>query len=521
MSPLLGRRSGPSASPPRASLRVSLLTSLLCSLLCSLVGFAGGQVSSECSANFKSGRDDFVLNVDKSVKAGATFLSSPKLSRQRDCLQSCCKDTSCNVVFMEKGDDDGLIKSCSLFNCLYKNHYVCSFGRKSGYINFILDSVYEGHLAVDTRSDESDHPPVAFGGPDQVVQPNEHVTLNGLESKDDNKIETYHWQMVSGNPNAVIETTGFPDQIIVSNLSSGLYKFTLTVTDSAGQMDSTKVTVLVLTPEQSEHHCMAPKKIGPCRGSFPRWHYNAASLACEKFIFGGCKENLNNYISEDECIKACLGSEKKFGRGISIPTSEERCDAMCSPHEFSCASGCCLDRGLECDGTAQCSDGSDEQMCEEVNQEFEVLRNIPLDEQKARCTQPPDTGGCRESFTKWYYSPGRKACLRFNFGGCQGNNNRFDSEDACQSTCHGVTGEDSFIYQGQIDRSVSEGNMGVVAIAALLGVAIAILLGVLVYCLMKGKKKSSQNQRLPANTAQFTSLEDRERLVYNSTTKPM
>lgn len=61
---------------------------------------------------------------------------------------------------------------------------------------------------------------------------------------------------------------------------------------------------------------------------------------------------------------------------------------------------------------------------------------------------------------------------------------------------------------------------GVVAIAALLGVAIAILLGVLVYCLMKGKKKSS-NQRAAANAAHFTSLEDRERLVYNTTTKPM
>lgn len=31
-----------------------------------------------------------------------------------------------------------------------------------------------------------------------------------------------------------------------------MYKFQLTVTDSIGQSDSTQVTVLVLTPEQSE-----------------------------------------------------------------------------------------------------------------------------------------------------------------------------------------------------------------------------------------------------------------------------
>lgn len=39
---------------------------------------------------------------------------------------------------------------------------------------------------------------------------------------------------------------------MVSNLTSGVYKFQLTVTDTIGQSDSTKVTVLVLTPEQSE-----------------------------------------------------------------------------------------------------------------------------------------------------------------------------------------------------------------------------------------------------------------------------
>lgn len=53
---------------------------------------------------------------------------------------------------------------------------------------------------------------------------------------------------------------------------------------------------------------MAPKKAGPCRGSFPRWHYNGAEEKCEEFLFGGCRENLNNYLTEGECVKACHGS---------------------------------------------------------------------------------------------------------------------------------------------------------------------------------------------------------------------
>ncbi|XP_067336118.1 kunitz-type protease inhibitor 1a isoform X1 [Channa argus] len=489
-----------------------------------LIVFLDSTSSQDCLAKFKSGREDFILDVDDSVKYGATFLSSPKLSRYEECVSACCKDPRCNVAFMERGTSGGSVNSCFLFDCLYKKKYVCRFVTKPNYISYLLDSVYEEYLAVESGPpDASDRAPLANGGPDRVVQPHDTVTLNGLESKDDNGIVSYHWQMLSGNPYAVIEKANFEDQIIVSNLSSGVYKFQLTVTDTVGQSDSTKITILVLTPEQSEHHCMAPKKVGPCRGSFPRWHYNAASEQCEKFTFGGCKENLNNYLTKDECNNACYGSEKKSGTGRGLPISnpQEKCGAPCTPEQFSCANGCCLDPGLDCDASRQCSDGSDEQKCDELTDVFEVLLQIPVDEQKVRCTQTPDTGTCRDSFTKWYYSPRKQDCFRFNYGGCQGNENRFDSKESCMIFCRGVTEKDVYIIQGQIERSVSADKTGVIVIAALLGVAIAVLLGILMYCLMKGKKKSSQHRSVPANTAQFTSLEDKERLVYNRTTKPI
>lgn len=60
----------------------------------------------------------------------------------------------------------------------------------------------------------------------------------------------------------------------------------------------------------------------------------------------------------------------------------------------------------------------------------------------------------------------------------------------------------------------------VIAIAALLGLAILILMAVLLYCVIKGRRKSAQHQRVPVNTIPVT-FEDRERLVYNSTTKPI
>lgn len=55
--------------------------------------------------------------------------------------------------------------------------------------------------------DEADHPPVANGGQDLVVQPQDSVTLNGIQSKDDNGIASYQWQLLTPYPYAFIEVS--------------------------------------------------------------------------------------------------------------------------------------------------------------------------------------------------------------------------------------------------------------------------------------------------------------------------
>uniref|UniRef100_A0A3P9M7G3 BPTI/Kunitz inhibitor domain-containing protein n=1 Tax=Oryzias latipes TaxID=8090 RepID=A0A3P9M7G3_ORYLA len=46
-----------------------------------------------------------------------------------------------------------------------------------------------------------------------------------------------------------------------------------------------------------------------------------------------------------------------------------------------------------------------------------------------------DPGPCREYVVKWYYDAIANSCAQFWFGGCLGNENRFDSERSCRETC--------------------------------------------------------------------------------------
>ncbi|KAM4568084.1 LOW QUALITY PROTEIN: collagen, type XXVIII, alpha 1b [Fundulus diaphanus] len=51
------------------------------------------------------------------------------------------------------------------------------------------------------------------------------------------------------------------------------------------------------------------------------------------------------------------------------------------------------------------------------------------------CSHAMDPGPCRNYVAKWYYDAMSNSCAQFWFGGCQGNQNRFDTEKKCRETC--------------------------------------------------------------------------------------
>ncbi|KAK2883740.1 hypothetical protein QQF64_016536 [Cirrhinus molitorella] len=492
-----------------------------------ILGVHGGETQSstaakftsaqdQCVQNFKTGRKNFVLDTEESIEDGAVFLANPSVAHKIACIAECCRDPKCNLALIEDGHETGSRISCFLFNCLYKHKYVCRFIQKQGFTNYILNSVYEYYLNG-RKSDGKDKLPIANPGRDVVVQPNEEVLLNGIESWDDRKIIKYQWSLISGDEYVQIEKTDLPDQVRVSKLVPGVYKFKLTVTNSAQRSDSAEVTVLVLTLAQSERYCLVPKKVGPCRGSFPRWHYNVASSKCEQFFFGGCKENNNNYLSEQECLNACKNTVISSGDTRKLP--KEDCSSSCGEDEFKCSNGCCVKKEFECDGQQHCSDDSDEKNCDQLNNSLTRLLRIEVNK-KAHCIDPPVVGPCRASFSRWYYDPLNKKCHHFTYGGCDGNENNFETTDKCMNNCSGVTENDVFA-EGLFVRGeeeLGESQSASVALAVVLVIAILAILAVLGYCFLKNKRKNHQHQRVATSSPPVVYSEDDQQLVYNSTT---
>jgi len=51
------------------------------------------------------------------------------------------------------------------------------------------------------------------------------------------------------------------------------------------------------------------------------------------------------------------------------------------------------------------------------------------------CNLPPDTGPCKAAFPMFYFDPATGTCESFTYGGCDGNTNRFVTQEVCQATC--------------------------------------------------------------------------------------
>ncbi|HVJ20706.1 MAG TPA: BPTI/Kunitz domain-containing protein [Polyangiaceae bacterium] len=55
------------------------------------------------------------------------------------------------------------------------------------------------------------------------------------------------------------------------------------------------------------------------------------------------------------------------------------------------------------------------------------------------CSLPAESGNCNAYIPSFFHNPDTGVCEPFVYGGCGGNDNRFDSVEACQAACSGGT----------------------------------------------------------------------------------
>lgn len=81
--------------------------------------------------------------------------------------------------------------------------------------------------------------------------------------------------------------------------------------------------------------------------------------------------------------------------------------------------------------------------CEGNGNNFETRESCTeycKDEDTDVCELPKEIGPCDGAMPRWYFDPSEERCMEFIYGGCEGNENNFLTEDDCESKCGDMGG---------------------------------------------------------------------------------
>ncbi|XP_019848705.1 PREDICTED: LOW QUALITY PROTEIN: uncharacterized protein LOC105316719 [Amphimedon queenslandica] len=193
--------------------------------------------------------------------------------------------------------------------------------------------------------------------------------------------------------------------------------------------------------------CDLPKESGPCFAYFERWYYNERSGLCEKFIYGGCRGNNNNFMTLSNCLQTCAEGDKTCPGGVnneecySDPCLTSHCpnyeDAVCIPNHCG-----------ECSAHFYNSSGHDvTMMCNDCPPEKPAVRCFINECDHKTCPNLPPTecqldvcGSCKAH----YYLNDTEVTDICN--ACPADGQIFkDCGGSCERTCDDVLSQDPFI----------------------------------------------------------------------------
>ncbi|XP_037705449.1 tissue factor pathway inhibitor isoform X3 [Choloepus didactylus] len=158
-----------------------------------------------------------------------------------------------------------------------------------------------------------------------------------------------------------------------------------------------KFTKETLQKEKPEF-CFLEEDAGPCRGYITRYFYYNQSKQCERFKYGGCLGNLNNFDSLEECKNTCEDTLNEFQVDDYKTQLVDMNNNSLTPQPTKSSSF------WEFHGPSW-------------------------------CLTPADRGLCHANENRFYFNSIIGKCRPFKYSGCGGNENNFTSKKACHRTC--------------------------------------------------------------------------------------
>ncbi|KHJ86859.1 Kunitz/Bovine pancreatic trypsin inhibitor domain protein [Oesophagostomum dentatum] len=162
-----------------------------------------------------------------------------------------------------------------------------------------------------------------------------------------------------------------------------------------------------------------------------RFGYDPTTKKCVKFTYGGCDGNENNFATRAECRETCKDYSNYDPTDVcKLPAERGPCMDNIPSYAYDSRTGKCVYFSYSgCGGNDNRFETKKEcmKMCKPKSEEQDV------------CSLPVVAGPCTDAYTRYAYNSKKQKCVKFRFGGCEGNANNFETLEDCQSVCGGGT----------------------------------------------------------------------------------
>ncbi|MCI4395762.1 hypothetical protein PGIGA_G00195760 [Pangasianodon gigas] len=372
--------------------------------------------SDACLSDFDAA-EERIIRAMASIERGATFLSAPgRVYSRRDCVRACCAEPRCTTAIVQEQPqqpDSGGGLRCYLFNCTYGGASVCAFSFQRGFSTF-------SRVARNVSASRERHrrPPEEDEDGDSAMRELDEPPRSDAGMDVVIQLPT-DWAILDGRDS-------MDDHGVVR------YEWALVKGDPSISMKVTHPGLLKLS---------------------------------------GLREGVYTF---QMTVTDTIGQRSSDNVSVTVLAPEhhaEVCTHHCSPYQFMCDDGCCIDISYACDGKQHCPDRSDEDFCRNFDggrktvthtasapsqsggaREAEGRAMIPsrprntetpvepkqqkqLTVDQDPCTMPPVVGPCKGVFPRWYYDPTAGECKHFLYSGCKGNHNNFLQQADCANEC--------------------------------------------------------------------------------------